>query len=156
MDMTELLKIGAKLIQNNSDKATTGLDIDMIKDALSSLLGGGTSKGIDLGAILGNLAGSGAGAGSLMEIASSWIGGGANASIEPNQVSELLGSEKISQFAEQLGISKESAEQALADSLPEVVDRATADGGGDMLGDLLAQVGGADGAMGMMGQLFGR
>jgi len=157
MDISELLSVGANLIQNNSDDATTGLDSDMITNALGSLLGGDASGGsLDIGAILGSIGGAGAGAGSLMEIASSWLGSGDNMSIDSSQIGDLLGSDKIGQFAEQLGISRESAKQALADSLPEVVNQATPEGDSDMLGNLLAQVGGVEGAMGMMGKLFGR
>lgn len=157
MDIAELLNIGTRLIQNNSDDATTGLDSSTISNALSNLLGGGASgSGLDIAAILGNIGGAGAGAGSLMEIASSWLGSGANSAISPSQISDMLGNDKIHEFAQQLGISKESATKALADSLPEVVNQATPDGGNDMLGNLLSQVGGADGAMEMMGKLFGR
>jgi uncharacterized protein YidB (DUF937 family) len=50
----------------------------------------------------------------------------------------------------------DSAKQALADALPEVVNQATPEGDSDMLGNLLASVGGAEGAIGMVGKLFGR
>jgi len=40
MDFGDLLKMGADLIQNNSDEATTGLDTGAIGDALSGLFGG--------------------------------------------------------------------------------------------------------------------
>lgn len=156
MELMDLLKMGAGLIQNNSDDATTGLDSSMITDALGGLLGSSDGGGLDLGSIMGNLAGGSAGAGGLMEIASSWLGQGENVAIEPDQIGELLGSDKISQFAEKLGISEESARQALADSLPEVVNQATPEGDSDMLGSLLASVGGAEGAMGMIGKMFGR
>ena len=156
MELMDLLKMGASLIQNNSDDATTGLDSNMITDALGDLLGSSDGGGLDLGSIMGSLAGAGAGAGGLMEIASSWLGQGENAPIEPDQIGELLGSDKISQFAEKLGISEESARQALADSLPEVVNQATPEGDSDMLGSLLASVGGAEGAIGMIGKMFGR
>jgi len=39
MDFGDLLKMGADLIQNNSDEATTGLDTGAIGDALSGLFG---------------------------------------------------------------------------------------------------------------------
>lgn len=153
----DLLKVGASLIQNSSDDATTGLDSSMITDALGSLLGSGAEGGgLDLGALLSNIAGSGEGAAGLMEIASSWLGQGENAAIEPDQIGELLGSDKVTEFAEKLGISEESARKALADSIPEVVNQASPEGGSDILGSLLAQVGGAEGAIGMLGKMFGR
>ena len=155
MDFGQLLNIGASLIQNNSDEATTGLDAGAIAAALGGLLGGGAEGGLDLGGILGKLAGSAGESGGLMDVVSSWIGTGDNAPIDPDQVSDLLSEEKISAFAEQLGISTESARQALADALPEVVNQATPEGDGGMLEGLLASVGGAEGAMGMVGKLFG-
>jgi uncharacterized protein YidB (DUF937 family) len=149
------MQIGASLIQNNSDEATSGLSSSVITAALGGLLGGGNSGGgLDLGSIIGGLASSG-GAGGLTDIVGSWMGGGDNAAIEPDQVSDLLGSDKISAFADQLGISVESAKQALADALPEVVNQATPEGDSNMLGDLLSKVGGAEGAMGMIGKMFG-
>jgi len=55
MDLTDLLKMGAEAIQNNSDEATTGLDSDALTGALGSLLGGGTDGGIDLSNIMSGL-----------------------------------------------------------------------------------------------------
>jgi len=154
MDLSNLLSMGASLIQGNSDEATSGLDAGAITSALGGLFGGGEEGGFDLSAIMGNLMGA-EGASGLMETVGSWIGNGENASIDPDQVGELLGGEKISAFAEQLGISTESAKQALADALPEVVNQATPEGDGGMLEGLLSSVGGAEGAMGMVGKLFG-
>ncbi len=156
MDLNELLQMGAKMIEGNSDEATTGLDTSSITDALSGLLGSGDGEsGLDLSGLMGNLMG-GENAGGLMETVQSWIGGGENASIDPEQIGEMLGGDKISEFADKLGISVESAKQALADALPEVVNQATPEGDGGMLDGLLASVGGAEGAIGMVGKLFGR
>ena len=154
MDLNSLLSIGASLIQGNSDDATSGLDTNAVTDALSGLLGGGEGGGLDLSAIMGNLIGS-ENAGGLMETVSSWIGDGENAAIDPNQIGELLGSDKISAFADKLGLDMDSAKQALADALPEVVNQATPEGDGGMLDGLLSSVGGTEGAMGIVGKLFG-
>jgi len=148
MDFNDLFRMGAELIQNNSDDATTGLDLDAISGALSGVLGG-EDGGIDLASLATKLSD-----GNFGEMISSWFGNGENISIDLGQVSELLGSDKISQFAEQLGISTESAEQALADALPNIVDQATS-GDNNLVDDLLAQVGGAKGAMDMLGKMFG-
>ena len=154
MDLGNLLQMGAGLIQGNSDEATSGLDTSTITDALGGLLGGGSDGGLDLGSIVANLTGSENG-GSLMETVSSWIGSGENAAIDPSQVEDLIGGDKISEFADKLGINFDSAKQALADALPEVVNQATPDGDEGLLGNLLSQVGGAEGAMGMIGKMFG-
>jgi uncharacterized protein YidB (DUF937 family) len=88
-------------------------------------------------------------------VVSSWIGSGDNLPIDADQITDLLGSDKISAFAAQLGIDFDSAKGALADALPEVVNQATPDGDDGLLGNLLSQVGGAEGAMGMIGKMFG-
>lgn len=143
----DLLKIGASLIQGNSDDATTGLDVDDITSALSKLIGNGQGS-IDLGALVGGLSQNGLG-----EIVGSWLGNGENKSISTDQITDLLGAEKVSEFASELNISEESAKGALADSLPQVVDQATA-GEGSIMDEMLAQVGGPQGAMEMLGKMF--
>lgn len=147
MDLMDLLKVGGSLIQGNSDDATTGLDVGDIANSLSGLLGN-SEGGLDLSSLV-----SGLGSNGLGEIVGSWLGGGENASISPDQVTDLLGADKISEFASSLGLSVDSAKSALADALPQVVDQATS-GEGSMVEDLLAQVGGASGAMDMLGKMF--
>jgi len=147
MDLNDLLRMGGELIQNNNDDTTTGLDVGDIAGALSGLLGN-SEGGLDLGSLVSNLSENGLG-----EVVGSWLGNGENASISLDQVKDLLGSEKISEFASQLGLSEESAAGALADALPQVVDKATS-GEDSMIGDLLAQVGGAGGVMDMVGKMF--
>ena len=143
----DLLKIGATMIEGNSDNATTGLDMDDIVNALSKLIGNGEG-GLDLGALVGGLSQNGLG-----EIVGSWLGNGENRSISTDQLTELLGSDKVSEFASQLGLSEESAKGALVDSLPQVVDQATS-GEGTIMDEMLAQVGGPQGAMDMLNKMF--
>ena len=148
MELMDLLKMGASLIQGNSDDATTGLDTDTLASALGGLIGN-SEGGLDLGALVGGLSQNGLG-----EIVGSWLGNGENASISMDQITDLLGSDKISEFASNLGLSEESAKGALADVLPQVVDQATA-GEGGIMDEMLAQVGGSKGAMDMLGKMFG-
>ena len=143
----DLLKVGASLIQGNSDNTTTGLDSNDITTALSRLIGNGEG-GLDLGALVGGLSQNGLG-----EIVGSWLGNGENKSISTDQITDLLGSDKVSEFASQLGLSEESAKGALVDSLPQVVDQATA-GEGTVMDEMLAQVGGPQGAMDMLSKMF--
>ncbi len=160
MDMMDLLKLGANVIQGNSDKTTTNLDANSIASALGSILGssnsapaanqgGGMPAGLDLSSLIGTLANNGA----LQDIVTSWIGSGSNKSISTDQVTELLGNDKISSFASALGLSEDSAKGALADALPEMVDRATNDDS-SLATTLLEKVGGIDGAMSMLGKLM--
>jgi uncharacterized protein YidB (DUF937 family) len=155
MDLSNLLQMGAGLIQNNSDEATTGLDSGAIASALGGLFGSSDGEGVDLGSLVGSLGGSDGESGGLMDVVSSWVGGGENLPIDADQVTDLLGSDKISAFAENLGIDFDSAKTALADALPEVVNQATPDGDEGLLGNLMSQIGGTDGAMGMIGKMFG-
>jgi len=145
MDFNDLFRMGAELIQNNSDDATTGLDMGDIANALGGLLQT-EDGGLDLSTFVSGLSENGLG-----EIVGSWLGNGENKSIDMEQISALLGSEKISQFAEQLGLNNESAAQALADALPQVVDKATS-GESDIVSQML---GGSGNPMDMLGKMFG-
>jgi len=148
MDLTDLLKMGAGMIQGNSDDATTGLDGDAVTGALENLLGGGVDGGIDLSNIMSGLSENGLGS-----IVGSWLGNGENEAISIDSITDLLGSDKVSEFAESLGLSQESAKSALADALPNLIDKATS-GEGSIIDDMLAQVGGAQGAMSMLSKMF--
>ncbi|MCF6245543.1 MAG: YidB family protein, partial [Sulfurovum sp.] len=88
MDLMDLMKTGASLIQGNSDDATTGLDTESITSALSGLLGGSEEGGLDLGSLVGGLGENGLG-----EIVGSWLGGGENAPISMDQITDLLGAD---------------------------------------------------------------
>ncbi|TET86788.1 MAG: DUF937 domain-containing protein [Sulfurovum sp.] len=147
MDLMDLLKVGGSLIQGNSDDATTGLDVGDIANALNGLIAN-NEGGLDLASLVGGLSQNGLG-----EIVGSWLGNGENKSISSDQITDLLGSDKISAFASQLGLSEESAKGALADALPQVVDQATG-GEGSIIDEMLGQVGGSSGAMDMLGKMF--
>lgn len=147
MDLMDLLKMGGSMIQNNSDEATSGLDVGDIANALGGLLGN-SEGGLDLNSLVGGLSQNGLG-----EIVGSWLGNGENEAISIEQVGELLGTDKISEFASQLGLSEESAKGALAEMLPDVVDQATS-GEGSIVDEMLSKVGGASGAMDMLGKMF--
>jgi len=144
MDLMDLLKVGASLIQGNSDDATTGLDINDITNALNGLVGNGQG-GLNLLPFVSGLSENGLG-----EIVGSWLGNGENKSISIEQITNLLGSDKISAFASQLGLSQKSAAGALADALPQVVDQATS-GGNSIVDEMM---GGPGGAMDMLGKMF--
>ena len=147
MELMDLLKAGGALIQGNKDDATTGLDIGDIANALNNLVGNGQGN-IDLVKFVGGLSQNGLG-----EIVGSWLGNGENKSISIEQITTLLGSDKVASFASELGISQESAASALSEALPQVVDKATA-GEGTIMDEMLAQVGGPSGAMDMLGKMF--
>ncbi|NPA50569.1 MAG: DUF937 domain-containing protein [Epsilonproteobacteria bacterium] len=147
MDFSDLLKLGASVIQNNDDESTSNLDLDSISDALGSIFN--SENGFDLSNIVSKLNDS-----NLGDIISSWIGDGENKAIDPEQVTELLDSEKIEEFAQKLGIDFDSAKKALADALPQVVDKATSEDS-NLLGDILDKVGGVEGVLNMAKKFFG-
>jgi len=144
MDFNELFRMGAELIQGNNDDATTGLDLDDIANALNGLITN-SEGGLDLASLVSGLSQNGLG-----EIVGSWLGNGENKAIGLEQIIDLLGSEKVSQFASQLVLSNESAQQALADALPQVVDRAT--GGENSIVEQM--LGGSADPMEMLGKMF--
>ncbi len=146
MDWQRIIMMGAEYIRNNDDESTSGLDISQIASALQGVLGHNGS--IDISSLVSKAQESG-----LMEVVQSWIGNGENAPIEPQKVTELVGSEKVQALAEQLGISPESAQKALADALPNVVDQATNEEP-SLAQQLLEQVGGIEGAMNLFKKLF--
>jgi uncharacterized protein YidB (DUF937 family) len=83
----------------------------------------------------------------LGDVASSWIGKGANLNISPEQISQVLGSGPVADFARKLGVSPEQASETLAGLLPEAVDRLTPGGTADGADDLLDKLPGGLGDM---------
>ena len=147
MELMDLLKAGAAMIEGNSDEATTGLNIDDIAKALEHLVGNGAG-GLDLVKFVGGLSQNGLG-----EIVGSWLGNGENKPITIEQIMTLLGSDNVASFASELGLSQESAANALAEAVPQVVDQATR-GEGTIMDEMLSHAGGPNGAMEMLGKMF--
>ena len=149
MDMMNLVKMGAQMFINSkgSGSAGSGLDIASVVSALSGLAGGGGGgkQGFDIGSLLSQMD-----SGGLGNAAKSWLGDGDNDAISPNQVTDVLGADKLSEFASQLGISKEEAAGGLSDALPHMVDK------GSSGGSLLDSLGGVSGAIGLASKLFGK
>ncbi|SFZ97562.1 protein of unknown function DUF937 [hydrothermal vent metagenome] len=121
MELENLLRDGAALIESNDDDATTGLNIDKITKALNEIIMNKDGS-LDLATIVGNLSRNGLG-----DIVGSWLAAGNNLEINKDQIVDLLGEDKITKFANSLEINIESAKQALVDSLPKVVDMATSE-----------------------------
>ena len=144
MDMNELLQMGAEMFSKSdrSGEAGSNLDMGSLTSALSSLSGDG--EGFDLGGLM-----SGFNAGGLAEMAQSWLGDGDNAGISAEQISSVIGSEKIAEFASKLGLSTEEAAGGLSEALPQMVDNASSGG------SLLDSFGGVEGVLGFAGKLFG-
>lgn len=58
----------------------------------------------------------------------SWIGTGANMPISADQLSNVLGSDKIRDIANQLGMSHGEVSGGLADMLPQLIDKLSPNG----------------------------
>jgi len=145
MDMNQILKLGAQAFMNSqgSGDAGSNLDTGTLTKALSGL--SGDKGGLDIAALIGGMKGGGMG-----DMLQSWLGNGQNEAISGDQVSNLLGSDKISAFASQLGISEEDAIGGLKDAMPQMVDKASSDG------SLLDSMGGVSGALGLARKFFGK
>ncbi|MEQ1898071.1 MAG: YidB family protein [Vicinamibacterales bacterium] len=64
----------------------------------------------------------------LGDLASSWVGKGANLPISTEQLQKGLGAGHISQLAASAGLSEAAVASALATLLPTVIDKLTPDG----------------------------
>lgn len=58
----------------------------------------------------------------------SWLGGGANQAVSPDQVSSVLGSGPLAGFAAKLGITPQMAAGQLSQLLPQLVDHLSPNG----------------------------
>jgi uncharacterized protein YidB (DUF937 family) len=80
--------------------------------------------------------------GGLGHLADSWVGTGANLPVSGEQLSQILGSDKIGQIASQLGWSSGDTAGGLAKVLPELINHVTPNGqlpgGHNTLEDALA------------------
>lgn len=64
----------------------------------------------------------------LGDVISSWIGKGANQPVSADQISNTLGTERITEIAGKVGVSPDHISESLASILPQLVDKLTPDG----------------------------
>lgn len=62
------------------------------------------------------------------EKAQSWVSTGANRPIEPHELEQTLGAERIDWLMQQTGLPKEQLLAGLSHELPEAIDKLTPDG----------------------------
>ena len=91
--------------------------------------GGGTGGGGALDS-MGGLSGivSAFQKGGLGHVADSWVGNGENLPVSGDQVTQVLGSDKIGAIASQLGMSQGDAAGGLAKILPDLINHVTPNG----------------------------
>lgn len=123
------------------DVAKLAADNPEMAKAAMSFLSSEKGTGGGLESIVGALQ-----SGGLGDTVKSWLGSGDNLAIEPKDLQAAVGEDRISQFAEQAGVSGSEASALLAGILPQVVDKLSPDG-------KLPDKGGLDS---MLGGLIGR
>ncbi len=64
----------------------------------------------------------------LGDVVNSWIGTGKNLPISADQIQQVLGNPQIAQVAQKLGVSPADASKALAQFLPQIIDKLTPNG----------------------------
>lgn len=144
----DLMKIATQLVMSKlSSGGQSNLNEGLVGAALSNLLPTNSGGDLDLGGLLGQLNGGG-----LASIAASWLGDGDNSPVSGNQIADVLGQSKISEFAKTVGVDEATASNGLSDIIPNLIDNSSKGGslldsvgGSDMLGSL---------AKGALGSLF--
>jgi uncharacterized protein YidB (DUF937 family) len=84
--------------------------------------------------------------GGLGNLVSSWVSTGQNLPISASQITQVLGTEQVSQLAAKAGLSTQAASAGLAQLLPSLVDRLTPEGtipsgGGGLVEGLMGLIG---------------
>jgi uncharacterized protein YidB (DUF937 family) len=64
----------------------------------------------------------------MSDVASSWVGTGENKSIQPDQLTNVLGKEQIADLAQQAGIPESQGASVLSKVLPAMIDKLTPEG----------------------------
>jgi uncharacterized protein YidB (DUF937 family) len=149
MDMNDIINMGTEMFQNKLADQAEGLDNSSITDALNGLLSNEEGS-FDISSIASN-AMSSEGIGSIV---SSWLGDGNNEEIDAGGLASLLGEDKISAFADKLGIDTDTALSGLTDAIPNMMDKSSE--GGSIVDSLLDSMGGAEGVMNMVGKFFNK
>ena len=136
-----MLQMAAQLFLKNMGGGSQ-LDAGSVSSALQGLLP--TNGGdIDLGQLVSML-----GSGDMMSMVGSWLGDGDNDAMSGSSILGLLGEDKISSFASQLGIDSNQASDGLAGMIPELID------GNSNGGSLLDAAGGLGGMADIAKKLF--
>lgn len=111
------------------------MDIENILNTVSG--SGGSSQGGLMDSVIGLIGGNNNGLNSLVEsftskglgnIVSSWVGKGENSPVSGDQISDVIGNEKIAAIAKSLGLDPKMVSSMLSKMLPVVIDKLTPDG----------------------------
>ncbi len=136
-----LLQMAAQLFLDKSG-GNTGLDAGSVANALKNLLPG-DGNDLNIGALISQFS-----SGDLTSMVGSWLGDGANDEIGGANITDVLGADKVSSFASELGIGSDEAASGLAGMIPELINKNSSGG------SLLDSLGGAEGIAGFAKKLF--
>lgn len=100
---------------------TEGGSPDLLKVAMGLLSADGPHGGI--GGLIQSFE-----QGGLASVVQSWVGTGQNLPVSAEQLQSVLGSEKVSQLAQQVGLNPAELTQHLSQMLPGLVDKLTPQG----------------------------
>jgi uncharacterized protein YidB (DUF937 family) len=123
MGILDSLLKNPELITNVAKFAADNPQVAKAAAGLLSNQAGSPGGAAGLGDVLGALKASG-----LDDVVSSWLGSGSNKAISADQLQAALGSDRLSQFAQQAGIDSQQAGSVLAGLLPQLVDQLSPDG----------------------------
>jgi uncharacterized protein YidB (DUF937 family) len=98
---------------------------DLLSGGLGGLLGGGVGGALSggLSDLLKQFQQNGQG-----DKADSWVARGENKSIQPTELEQALGEERIAWLMQQTGMSRDELLKGLSQELPQIVDRMTPQG----------------------------
>ena len=124
-----VIDIAGKLF---SEHLNGSVDQNKIISALTTLFSGENGD-IDIMGIVSKFQSNGIGS-----LVSSWMGDGENSPISVDQVIDIFGSEKISEFASNMDLDQGSATEGLSSMIPELINKASSPE------SMLENIGGAD------------
>ena len=143
------MQLASQLMKQFADGNNDGqVDMNEALGTLSRLFSDNGSGGssLDLSGLVSKMQGTG-----LSDIVGSWLGDGENQAISGQQITDVLGSDKVNDFATSLNIDADSAQDELAELVPQMVDKSSS---GGKLTDMLSAVGGIEGLSAGLGALL--
>lgn len=100
-----------------------GPSADILGDLLGKVMGGSKDNKSMLDSLVKRMAAKGLG-----QVVKSWIAKGPNMLISADQVTNVVGDDKLAELAGKLGMPKQEVANYLAKHLPDAVDRMTPEG----------------------------
>ncbi len=132
-----LMDIAAKLLGDR-----LGVDAGAASKGLEGLMGDGAG-GVQLASLVDMFRGGG-----FADVVSSWLGDGANLSIDADAVRNAFGGEKLAQAAGAAGVDADALAGGLSDVIPQLIDKASSGG------ELLSSLGGVEGVAALAKRFF--